>query len=104
MGEQTFNEVTMFFQTVKKAIETKNMDALMAQYSDNYRDGDIDKKSIESWFTFRPISQTQIEKPSFSLRQNQTNADRFPYAPDAKFHCYGTFHRADLHRSALWVA
>lgn len=47
LGEQTFNEVTMFFQTAKKAIETKNMDALMAQYSDNYRDGDLDKKAVE---------------------------------------------------------
>lgn len=50
LGEQIFNEVTMFFQTKQKAIETKNMDALMAQYSDNYRDGDLDKKSVaQAW-------------------------------------------------------
>ena len=50
LGEQTFNEVEMFFQTAQKAIETKNMEALMAQYSDNYRDGDIDKKSVgQAW-------------------------------------------------------
>ena len=47
LGEQTFNEVAMFFQTTQKAIETENMDALMAQYSNNYRDGDLDKKSVE---------------------------------------------------------
>lgn len=50
LGEQTFNEVAMFFQTAQKAIETKNMEALMAQYSDRYRDGDLDKKSVaQAW-------------------------------------------------------
>ena len=47
LGEQTFNEVAMFFQTTQKAIETKNMEALMAHYSDSYHDGDLDKKSVE---------------------------------------------------------
>ena len=47
LGEQTFNEVAMFFQAAQKAIETKNMEELMAHYSDNYRDGDLDKKSVE---------------------------------------------------------
>lgn len=50
LGEQTFNEVAMFYQTAQRAIETKNMEALMAQYSDNYRDGDLDKKSVaQAW-------------------------------------------------------
>lgn len=50
LGEQTFNEVTLFFQTTQKAIETKNMEALMAHYSDSYHDGDLDKKSIgQAW-------------------------------------------------------
>lgn len=47
LGEQTFKEVSMFFQATQRAIETKNTDALMAQYSDHYRDGDIDKKTVE---------------------------------------------------------
>src|SRR5574340_564470 len=47
LGEQTFREVAMFFRTAGKAIETKNMEALMAHYSDNYRNGDLDKKSVE---------------------------------------------------------
>ena len=47
LGEQAFNEVTMFFRTAENAIETKNLWVLMAQYSDNYRDGDLDKKSVE---------------------------------------------------------
>ncbi|MCR4304824.1 MAG: nuclear transport factor 2 family protein [Gallionella sp.] len=50
LGEQAFNEITMFFLTTQKAIETKNMAALMAQYSENYRDGDLDKRSVaEAW-------------------------------------------------------
>lgn len=47
LGEQTFNEVKMFFLTAEKAIEAKNLEAIMALYSDNYRDGDLDKKSVE---------------------------------------------------------
>lgn len=49
-GEQIFNELTLFFQTTERAIETKNMEALMAQYSDDYRDGDMDIKSVaQAW-------------------------------------------------------
>ncbi len=47
LGEQTFNEVMMFFQAAEKAIETKDLEGLMALYSDNYGDGDHDKKSAE---------------------------------------------------------
>lgn len=46
LGERTFNEVAMHYQTAQRAIETKNMELLMAQYSDSYRDGDIDKKFV----------------------------------------------------------
>ena len=48
LGEQTFNEVTMFFLTAEEAIETKNLEVLMGLYSDNYRDGDLDKKSVDT--------------------------------------------------------
>jgi len=47
LGEQTFNEVTAFFDTAEKAIETKDLQALMALYSDNYTDGEHDKQSAE---------------------------------------------------------
>lgn len=47
LGEQTFNEVTAFFDAAEKAIETKDLHALMALYSDNYRDGEHDKKSAK---------------------------------------------------------
>lgn len=47
LGEQTFNEVSMFFQTVEVAIETKDIKVLMAQYSGKFRDGALDKQSVE---------------------------------------------------------
>ena len=47
LGDQTFNEISMFLQTTQKALEAKDAVALMAQYSDRYRDGDLDKKSVE---------------------------------------------------------
>lgn len=47
LGEKTFNEVSMFFRTAEEAIETEDVHALMAHYSDNYRDGDLDKKAVE---------------------------------------------------------
>jgi len=47
LGEKTFNEVTVFFKTAEKAIETKDLKALMALYSDDYSNGDHDKKAVE---------------------------------------------------------
>jgi len=47
LGEKTFNEVTAFFKAAEKAIETKDLKALMALYSDDYSNGDHDKKSVE---------------------------------------------------------
>ena len=45
LGEQTFDEVMMFFHAAEKAIETKNLEALMELYSDNYSNGPHDKKA-----------------------------------------------------------
>ena len=72
LGEQIFNEVTMFFHSAEKAIETKDMQALMALYSDNYRDGDHDKKSAEQTWqrifatfdTMAMIHNMKLEKVS----------------------------------------
>ncbi|MBI5658987.1 MAG: hypothetical protein HZC43_05415 [Nitrosomonadales bacterium] len=47
LGESVFNEVATFFHAAEKAIETKDLKALMELYSDNYKDGDHDKKSAE---------------------------------------------------------
>lgn len=47
LGEQTFNEVMAFFNAAEQAIETKNLSALMALYSENYRDGVHNKQSAE---------------------------------------------------------
>lgn len=50
LGEQTYNEVEMFYQTTQRAIETKNTEVLMSQYSNNYRNGDLDKASVaQAW-------------------------------------------------------
>jgi len=45
LGEQTYKEVMMFFHEAEKAVETKNLEALMDLYSENYSDGEHDKKS-----------------------------------------------------------
>ncbi len=47
MGEKNFNEVMAFFHAAEKAIETEDMEALMTLYSDNYSDGEHDKKSAK---------------------------------------------------------
>lgn len=47
LGEQTFNEVMTFFQAAEKAIETKDLEALMELYSDNYSNGIHDKKAAK---------------------------------------------------------
>lgn len=45
LGEQTFNELMVFFEEAERAIETKDLDALMALYSENYSNGEHDKKT-----------------------------------------------------------
>jgi hypothetical protein len=47
LGEKTFSEVMMFFHEAEKAIETKDLKALMSLYSENYTDGEHNKKSAE---------------------------------------------------------
>ena len=47
LGEATYNEILVFFDTAEDAIEHKDLRALMATYSENYQNGDKDKKAIE---------------------------------------------------------
>lgn len=47
LGERTFSEVMAFFESAERAIEEKDLPALMALYSDSYKDGEHDKKSVE---------------------------------------------------------
>lgn len=47
LGEKTFSEVMTFFHAAEIAIETKNLEALMALYSDDYSNGDHDKRGVE---------------------------------------------------------
>ena len=47
LGEQTFSELMVFFHEAEKAIETKDLKALMGLYSESYTDGEHNKKSAE---------------------------------------------------------
>ncbi len=50
LGEKTFSEVMAFFHEAEKAIEEKNIESLMSLYSENYTDGEHNKKSAkEIW-------------------------------------------------------
>ena len=47
MGEEAFNEVMAFFNEAERAVENRDLEALMDLYSENYADGEHDKKSAE---------------------------------------------------------
>jgi len=47
LGEKNFSELMEFFHEAEKAIETKDLKALMELYSENYADGEHNKKSAE---------------------------------------------------------
>lgn len=75
LGEQTFNEVMLFFRTAEKAIETKDLKALMVLYSDNYRDGDHDKKSAEqTWQRIFATFDTMVM--SHRMKFEKMSADK----------------------------
>lgn len=50
LGEKEFKSVMDFYHEAEKAIETKDLDALMARYSDRYQNGEHDKAAArEIW-------------------------------------------------------
>lgn len=52
IGEKDFKEIHQFFHDAEAAIETKNMEALMDLYSDNYINGPHKKDSVKKiWET-----------------------------------------------------
>jgi predicted SnoaL-like aldol condensation-catalyzing enzyme len=51
VGEETFNDVMAFFHDAEKAIETRNLEDLMDLYSNNYVNGEHDKKAAEGIWT-----------------------------------------------------
>jgi len=75
LGEQTFNEVMKFFHTAEKAIETKDLEGLMALYSDNYGDGDHDKKSAELIWR-RMFSTFDSMSTNHNLKLGKMSADK----------------------------
>jgi len=75
LGEQTYNEVMAFFQSAEKAIETKDLEALMALYSDNYGDGEHDKKSArEIWE--RIFSRFQKMAMHHNMKLGKVSSDK----------------------------
>src|SRR3989338_1820075 len=48
LGDKRFSELMAFFHEAEKAIETKDLNALMDLYSESYTDGEHDKKSAEA--------------------------------------------------------
>ena len=47
LGEDVYKEIVDFFDVAEDAIDVKDLKAHMATYSENYRDGDKDKRAIE---------------------------------------------------------
>lgn len=47
LGEDLYKELVDFFDVAEDAIDVKDLKAHMATYSENYRDGDKDKRAIE---------------------------------------------------------
>jgi len=46
LGQERYQELMAFFHAAETAIETRNLEALMALYSDNYINGGRDKKAV----------------------------------------------------------
>lgn len=75
LGEKTFNEVMVFFHAAEKAIETKDLEGLMALYSDNYGDGVHDKKSAEQIWR-RMFDTFDAMSTQHNLKLGKMSADK----------------------------
>lgn len=47
LGDELYNELVDFFDVAEDAIDVKDLNVHMAAYSENYKDGDKDKRAIE---------------------------------------------------------
>ena len=75
LGEQTYNEVMTFFHAAETAIETKNLEALMELYSDNYSDGEHDKKSAKQIWE-RIFARFDTMATSHNMKLGKVSADK----------------------------
>ncbi len=75
LGEKTFNEVMVFFHAAEKAIETKDLKALMELYSDNYSDGEHDKKSAKQIWE-RIFSRFDTMATRHNMKLEKLSADK----------------------------
>lgn len=73
LGEETFNEVMMFFHEAEKAVETKDLEALMELYSDNYSNGIHDKKAAKQiWERIFSTFDTMAMRHNMKLEKIST--------------------------------
>ena len=75
LGEQTYNEIMTFFHAAENAIETKNLEALMDLYSDNYSDGEHDKKSAKQIWG-RIFSTFDTMATQHNMKLEKVSADK----------------------------
>lgn len=74
IGEKDFKEITQFFHDAETAIETKNLEALMDLYSDNYINGPHKKDSVKKiWETL--FSQFDSMYTMHNMRFVTTSTD-----------------------------
>ena len=89
LGEKTFNEVMAFFQAAEEAIETKNLEALMDLYSEDYSNGGHDKKSVEKmWKRIFPTFKTMATHHNMEL-VNLSAAKKDASRDTVVFRCSG---------------
>lgn len=74
LGEEVFKSVTDFFNDAEKAIETENMDDLMALYSDQYQNGEHDKASArEIWSRIFDTFNNMASRHNMELISSKDN-------------------------------
>ncbi len=76
LGEKAANEVISFFHNAEMAIQSRDIEALMALYSDGYRDGDHDKAAARKIWEriFKRFSELAT-RHNMSLVTNSSDKD-----------------------------
>jgi len=89
LGAKTYDEVMEFFHGAEMAIETKDLRGLMALYSDDYSNGNHNKKSIEQiWARIFSTFETLATHHSMKLT-NITATKREAASNTVVFNCSG---------------
>ena len=76
LGEKTANEVISFFHNAEMAIQSRDIEALMALYSDGYRDGDHDKAAArKTWERIFKRFSELVTRHNMSLVTKSSDED-----------------------------